>query len=110
RPFLVVDCTNSRFRGRAYCFLSLDRELAVYRSRDGAKTFDPPKSFPCEGPAQGRGAGQGVVLTDGTLVLTYHVLTKATDQQYSLRLRRSNTGGESFLVAVHSVESPAQVV
>jgi hypothetical protein len=38
-----------------------------------------------------------VVLTDGTLVLTYHVLTKATDQQYSLRLRRSNTGGESFL-------------
>jgi WD40 repeat protein len=97
RPFLVVDCTNSRFRGRAYCFLSLDRELAVYRSRDGAKTFDPPKSFPCEGPAQGRGAGQGVVLTDGTLVLTYHVLTKATDQQYSLRLRRSNTGGESFL-------------
>ena len=97
RPFLVVDCTNSRFRGRAYCLLSLNGELAVYRSRDEAKTFDPPKSFPCEGSAQGRGPGQGVVLADGTLVLPYHVLTKATDQQYSLRLRRSNTGGESFL-------------
>ena len=38
-----------------------------------------------------------MVLADGTLVLPYHVLTKATDQQYSLRLRRSNSGGESFL-------------
>ncbi len=97
RPFLVVDCTNSRFRGRAYCLLSLNGELAVYRSRDEAKTFDPPKPFLCEGSAQGRGPGQGVVLADGTLVLPYRVLTKATDQQYSLRLRRSNTGGESFL-------------
>jgi hypothetical protein len=99
RPFLVVDCTNGRYRGRAYCFLRLNRALAVHRSDDRAKTLDPPKSFPYEGSAREKEAdpGQGVVLTDGTLVLPYRVLTKAADGHASLRLRRSNTGGESFL-------------
>jgi hypothetical protein len=97
RPFLFVDCTKGRFRGRTYCVLNLDGELAVYRSYDGGKTFDPPKSFPCEGSAQGRTPGQAAVLGDGTLLIAYHVLVKATDRQYSLRLRRSITGGESFL-------------
>jgi hypothetical protein len=97
RPFLVLDCTNGRFRSRAYCINTLGGELTLFGSPDGAKTFDPPKSLICKGSAQGRTAGQGVVLSDGTLVLPYRVLTKATDMQMSLRLQKSNTGGESFL-------------
>ena len=56
-----------------------------------------PPAWSARAPAQGRTFGQGVVLSDGTLVVPYSVLTKATDQQRSLRVQRSDTGGESFL-------------
>ncbi len=96
RPFLVVDCTNGRFRGRVYC-TGTSGGLVVWRSRDGARTFNPPTRLACKGSTQGRTFGQGVVLSDGTLVVPYRVLTKATDQQWSLRVQRSDQGGESFL-------------
>ncbi len=97
RPFLAVDGTNGRFRGRLYCIETLGGEPAVHRSRDGAKTFDPPTRLAAEGSRQGIVSGQGVVLSDGALVVPYTVLTKASDQQRSLRVQRSNPGGESFL-------------
>ena len=97
RPFLIADCTNGRFRGRVYCFENLDTELAVGRSRDGARSFDPPTRLVCQGSAQERLPGQAVVLSDGTVVVPYSVTIKATDQQKSLRVQRSDTGGESFL-------------
>jgi hypothetical protein len=97
RPFLVVDCTNGKFRGQVYCNYNLGGKLALHRSRDGARTFDPPKTLTCKGSAQGRGPVQAAVLSDGTLVLPYRVLTRATDLEFSLRVQRSNTGGESFL-------------
>ncbi len=97
RPFLVTDCTRGRFRGRLYCAENSGGELAVYRALDGARAFEPPQRLVCKGSAQGRNFGQGVVLSDGMLVLPYHVMTRATERQYSLRVQRSNTGGESFL-------------
>lgn len=97
RPFLVADCTIGKFRGRVYCIGTSDRELAVYRSRDGARTFDPPARVVAKGSGQGMVTGRGAALSDGTLVVPYSVLTKATDQQWSFRVRRSDTGGESFL-------------
>jgi hypothetical protein len=97
RPFLVVDCTGGKTRGRVYCNCNLSGVLALYRSRNGARTFDPPQTLICKGSAQGRGPVQAAVLSDGTLVLPYRVLTRATDLEYSLRVQRSNTGGESFL-------------
>ena len=97
RPFLVADGTDGRFRGRVYCIETLGGELAVCRSRDEARTFDPPTRLVARGSAQGRVNGRGVVLSDGTLVVPYTVLTKANDQRRSLRIQRSDTGGESFL-------------
>lgn len=96
RPFLAVDCTNGKFRGRVYC-TGTSGGLVVWRSRDGARTFDPPTRLACQGSDQGSTFGQGVVLSDGRLVVPYRMLTKATDQQWSLRVQRSDTGGESFL-------------
>jgi hypothetical protein len=96
RPFLYVDCTNGRFRGRVYCAQSEGPEIAVYRSNDRARTFEPPTRLPCKGSGQGIYPGQGVVLFDGTFVFPYRMLTKATERQVSLRVRRSDTGGVSF--------------
>jgi len=98
RPFLVVDCTHGRYHGHIYC-CCLSGDLAVYRSRDGAKTFDAPKFLKSKGavfPTVSKGWGQGVVLSDGALVLPYCVSTRASIGQLSLRVRRSTTGGESF--------------
>ena len=98
RPFLVTDCTRGRFRGRLYCSENLGGDLGVWKSRDGARTFEPPTLLVCQGSAaQSRIFGQGVVLSDGTLVVPYQALTKASDQRWSLRVQRSITGGESFL-------------
>ncbi len=97
RPFLLVDNTVGGFRGRVYCVESADAELVVHRSRDGARSFDRPVRLVCEGSAQGRTFGEGVVLSDGSLVVPYSVLIRATDEVRSLRVQRSETGGESFL-------------
>jgi hypothetical protein len=101
RPFLAVDCTSGRFRGRIYCNCVLQLEKAggaapaVFTSRDGGKTFDLVKSLPV---INGRGnarMGPSVVLSDGTLVVPYTVRTD--EKAFGIQLRRSTTGGESFL-------------
>lgn len=99
RPFLIADCTDGRLRGRVYCACGWETpaELAVYRSRDGARTFDPPTRLLARGSAQGIVPGRGAVLSDGTLVVPYSVLIKATGPLRSLRVRRSDDGGETFL-------------
>jgi hypothetical protein len=96
RPFLAVDRTQGKFRGQVYCSC-LYGDLAVFRSRDGAKTFDAPTYVKCKGathPSQGKAWGQGVVLSDGTLVFPY--CPNPNGRQLSLRVLRSTTGGESF--------------
>jgi hypothetical protein len=103
RPFLAVDCTDSRFRGRVYCNCVLQLEAtptskwepAVFTSRDGGKTFDPPKYLVVKNGRSNARMGPSVVLSDGTLVVPYTVRTD--EKAFGIRLRRSTTGGESFL-------------
>jgi hypothetical protein len=98
RPFLAVDCTKGKYHGCIYCCF-LNGDLTVYRSRDGAKTFEAPKILMCKGATDyqiGKAWGQGVVLSDGAIVFPYCVNTKASIGQMSLRVRRSTPGGESF--------------
>src|SRR5579871_590424 len=58
RPFLAVDGTHGRYHGYLYC-CCLSGDLAVYRSRDGARTFDAPRFLMCKGaPYPERAWGQ----------------------------------------------------
>lgn len=99
RPFLVVDGSQSRFRGNFYCFCQFGN-VAVFRLRNGSKTFGVPTLLICKGvtndPSQGKSCGQGVVLSDGAVVFPYLVNTRPSIGQLSLRVRRSTTGGETF--------------
>jgi hypothetical protein len=109
RPFLAVDCTAGEFRDRLYCTCSLEwekeRRLGVYVSADGGKAFGPPHALPFEpvrfGPMMFPGAP--VVLSDGTLVIPYQRVFGRTDAKKGalhfsfIRVRRSQTGGKSFL-------------
>jgi hypothetical protein len=97
RPFLAVDRTRGRFHDHIYCTM-LYGDLAVFRSRDGAKAFDAPKLLACKGRTPSRNGipSQGVVLSDGTLVFPYTIATRPSIGQLSLRVRRSTTGGDSF--------------
>jgi hypothetical protein len=98
RPFLAVDHSQGKCHGHVYCAV-LYGDLAVFRSRDGAKEFDEPKLLTCKGanhPSQAKAWGQGVILSDGTLVFPYSVSKRPSIGELSLRVRRSETGGESF--------------
>jgi hypothetical protein len=109
RPFLVVDCTTGEFRDRLYCTCSLEsekeRRLGIYVSTNGGKAFNPPHALPFEpvqfGPTMF--PGTPVVLSDGTLVIPYQRMFGRTDAKKGevcfsfIRVRRSQTGGKSFL-------------
>jgi BNR repeat-like domain len=105
RPFLVVDCTTGEFRGRLYCTCALleKQHLGIYVSTDGGKVFDPPQALPVEPVGPAIIAGLPVVLSDGVLVIPYQKILGRTDRKkgahYSstIGLRRSQTGGKSFL-------------
>jgi hypothetical protein len=111
RPFLVVDCTGGEFRDRLYCTCSLEsakqRQLGVYVSTDGGKAlaFNPPHALPVEPVQFGPGIfpGPPVVASDGALVIPYQRMFGRTDAKKgvlyfsSIRVRRSQNGGKSFL-------------
>jgi hypothetical protein len=108
RPFLAVDRTNGKHRDRLYCTCSLvsmkKPYLGVYVSTDGGKTFIPPKTLPVEPIAFSVAITPGTpaVLSDGMLVVPYKKQYGRANAQgrrffFSMRLRRSQTGGESFL-------------
>jgi hypothetical protein len=108
RPFLVVDCTTGEFCDRLYCTCSLEsekqwRRLGIYVSTDGGKAFNPPHALPVEPDGSAIIPGPPVVLSDGVLVIPYQSSFSRTDPKkgvhhsYSIRLRRSQTGGKSFL-------------
>jgi WD40 repeat protein len=100
RPFLTVDHTTGKFRGRLYCNGNLIGKdgfrPTVYVSRDSGKTFAPPKPLSVKDGTSDV-PGTCVVLSDGTLVVPYKVLDLPTNGRYSIRVRRSINGGESFL-------------
>jgi hypothetical protein len=92
RPFLMVDRTTGKFRGRLYCNCNLigkdGARPIVYVSRDGGKTFDPPKSLAVKDGAS-HFVGTCVVLSDSTLVMPYPVVISPPNGRYSIRVRRS---------------------
>jgi hypothetical protein len=101
RPFLTVDGTNGRFRGRVYCGCSIKTELStrtlgVHSSRDGGKTLERVISLPAKNTGEVM-PGPGAVLSDGTLVIPYRVKPLDVPATFSFRIRRSKTGGASFL-------------
>jgi hypothetical protein len=101
RPFLAVDCTRGKFRGRIYCDCHMHSGgrvvLGVWTSLDGS-TFALTPLFPSE-KVHGLTNGHGAVLADGTLVVPYKVFDDEAVKEgvYKIRVGRSNTGGESFL-------------
>jgi hypothetical protein len=104
RPFLAVDCTEGRFRGRIYCnFWLLEpanrHRPAVLRSCSGGQTFDPPKSWAVKS-GSGVRPGPSVVLSDGTPIVPYKDDIWAPDEKTrshcGIWLTRSTDGGESF--------------
>jgi hypothetical protein len=109
RPFLIVDGTGGEFHDRLYCTCSLEsakqRYLGVYVSTDDGKAFNPPHALPVEPVQFGPGIfpGPPVVLSDGALVIPYQRMFGRTDAKKgalwfsSIRVRRSQNGGKSFL-------------
>ncbi|HEY1376222.1 MAG TPA: sialidase family protein, partial [Gemmataceae bacterium] len=82
RQYLAVDCTGGRFHGRVYCDAVLDVEtlnggpvpaLALLASRDGGRTYGRPVTRSVAPPADQLITSNAVVLTDGTVVVLYHL-------------------------------------
>jgi hypothetical protein len=100
RPFLVADCSGGKFAGRLYanCHLiggTKTGRPAVYASADAGKSFGEPRSFAVKGHTTV--TGQGGVLSDGTLVVPYRVHNEGKKSTFTILVRRSTNGGESFL-------------
>jgi hypothetical protein len=105
RPFVTVDSTSGKFRGRLYCTCKASfgplrwSKLAVFTSRDAGNTFDAPRALEVKPKGPALVAGPVAVLSDGSLVLPYTERLAAEDdwKWLGIWLRRSTPGGESFL-------------
>src|SRR5581483_11527267 len=98
RPFLAVDGTRGRFSGRVYCNFSPGGRIALCRSGDHGKTFDCSCSLRVHNGRPGAHIGPSAVLSDGSVVVPYHVrVWSGEDRRVSLRLTRSLDGGASLL-------------
>lgn len=99
RPYLIVEGTQSRFRGRLYCTTA----YGVFTSQDHARTFGPSRFWPSRPGYSSNGMMNPVVLSDGTLVVFYRDrqtipgsgAPPASGDDY-LAVRRSMDGGSSF--------------
>lgn len=102
RPFLAVDCTKGKYRGRLYC----STNKGVIASTDGGRSFAPVRPLPPKAGYEPLGTGNPVVLSDGTLVVL-RVAMKFRPKAGALldldkpvpghvSLRTSADGGESF--------------
>ena len=128
RPFITVDATGSKYRGRVYVhgtsgtrmFESVDgmsqrsiTELAVFRSTDGGAKFEEVK-LAGAGKHHVLGTGNSVVLSDGTFVWVFGVVkeywrddgsfgipeNKPNQSNTWLKVITSSDGGEDFTKAV----------
>jgi hypothetical protein len=107
RPFLAVDCTHGKNRGRVYCnWANPDpdtrrRGLAISISRNAGKTFGPLRVWSIKQTSVKftMTPGPAVVLSNGTLVVPYcHREDSLVNEPVTVEIcvRRSNTGGDSF--------------
>jgi hypothetical protein len=106
RPFLTLDCSNSGYRSRLYCdYRLLQRSpgnfISVSVSSDGGKTLREPQALAIALAPGGIEPGPGAILSDGTFAFPCKATLRPSDGikpgSYAIRLRRSRTGGESFL-------------
>ncbi len=125
RPFVTVDTTDGKYRGRVYVSVNgalraADAEgaeaggVVTYRSTDGGVTFQPPVTLLAKPGWRPMGLGNGVVLSDGTYVAVYIDRSPAamemngdleqsihpTRPNASLKVVASVDGGETFSRAV----------
>src|SRR5581483_7987751 len=98
RPFLAVDGTRGRFSGRVYCNYSPGGRIALCRSGDRGRTFDCSCSLDIQNSRPGAHIGPSAVLSDGGVVVPYHVrIWSGADRRVALRLTRSLDGGANLL-------------
>jgi photosystem II stability/assembly factor-like uncharacterized protein len=84
RPFMAVDRTDGKFRGRVYCTAG----SALFVSADAGKSFDKVRSVL-------KPFGNPVVLADGTLAVLCGSMAWG-EQEGQVGVRTSSDGGDSF--------------
>ncbi len=129
REYLVVDNTGGKFDGRVYMHATgwvrpmegktQQADISLFTSRDGGASFLGPVKRASVGKHYVLGVGNGVVLTDGTVVLLFGEINRFWDEtgaegevpestpdkaNGSLKVVTSTDGGESLETA--SVVSP----
>jgi hypothetical protein len=92
RPWLAVDTTTGKYRGRLYCSANI-RDIVLHTSADGAKTFAPPTLFKPEGPTFRN--SNPVILSDGTLVTVYDYRAANPEVRPQIKTLISNDGGRT---------------
>jgi len=90
RPFLIVDASTEKYRGRLYC---ASHEL-LSTLADGAMSFSHVAYF-------GKGGGghepaTAALLTDGTLALGYRLWSGKTQDRPGLQVLLSDDGGRTL--------------
>jgi hypothetical protein len=95
RPFLVTDGSGGERDGLIACFAAGTQPLVAV-SRDGGESFSAWK--PLLNTGMPHGMGNGVRLSDGTLVVSYGMLPAATT------VARSTDGGQSYREATNVAE------
>ena len=107
RPYLAIDDTRGKRRGRIYCSSGLPGGGHGIRTSDnGGRSFHLSEAsrLHVPPPAQALNTGQSVVLSDGTLVLPYIYFLKGKDAKLQgggaeaagLSTRCSTNGGLSI--------------
>ncbi|HLK56334.1 MAG TPA: sialidase family protein [Chthonomonadaceae bacterium] len=97
RPWLTVDRSTGKYRGRLYCVGSIGQPL-LYTSDDKGQTFSSPHLWSVKPGYWSFGIGNPVTLSDGTLIALYdgYIGSYAKDRTPYLAVRRSTDGGVSF--------------
>ncbi len=110
RPFLAVDCSNSRYRGRVYCEGSVSTSVppgmpavpalkaVLHTSTDSAKTFDRSRVWHRQDVDQTSSCNNGnvAVLSDGTVAFAHYAWLKNPEKRPQIRLVLSDDGGETL--------------
>ena len=118
REYITIDQTRGKHDGRVYVHAgggvrSLDggpriSSLSIAHSNDGGTTFAPPRLLAVPPPSSIFGSGNGVTLSDGTLVVLFGQArdfpakfeARPTEPNGWLKVVISADGGENFSKAV----------
>lgn len=96
RPWLAVDCTHGKNRGRLYCCAAIGKPV-LFSSGNGGKTFAQPALWPTQ-PSNFH-PGSPAILSDGTVALMYGLYKFDLDDprvRPRVFVLRSQDGGRSL--------------